>query len=77
MIRVVIVLSSTFTGTLLGLLIGYLNMQSLIETTSPSQSDRVESDLFVLSYLVAPLLGTLLGFLLALITIKMFWPSKE
>ncbi len=69
MARVIVILASTFLGTLLGVLIGHLNMQSLIETATPGY--RVRGDMFLVSYLVAPLLGTVVGFALSILALKM------
>jgi hypothetical protein len=75
MTKVVLTIVSTLVFGLLGLLIGWLNIQAHLETIT--HGSRISSDLLLVSYGVAPLTGALLGFLVNVIAIKLFAPSRN
>ena len=70
MARPISVLVATLVFSLLGLLIGWLSIQA----TAQAPGSRVGVDELLVAYLFAPLAGTVLGFVLAVMTFKMFGP---
>lgn len=68
MARAITVLVSTLVFGLVGLLIGWLNIQA---QTRPFES-RITSDDLLFSYGVAPLAGAAIGFGLSVAAMKMF-----
>jgi hypothetical protein len=74
MVKAVTALSSTLLFGLFGLLIGWLSVKAQIETQIPGT--RISPDLLLVSYGVAPLVGALLGFVLAVMAMKLFASSE-
>jgi hypothetical protein len=76
MARVIIVLVSALVFGLFGLLIGYLTVQAKLQTTQVSGYPGMSGQLLV-SYLLAPAFGAAVGFVLSVVTMKLFGPPKS
>jgi hypothetical protein len=72
MARAITVLVSTLAFCLVGLLIGWLNIQA-----NASGRRIADSDTLLFSYGVAPLAGALIGFGLSVLAMKMFAPPGK
>lgn len=72
MARAITVLVATLLFGLCGLLIGWLNIQAEIGTYATG--GRVSGGDLLLSYLIAPLGGAVVGFVLSVVTLKKFAP---
>ena len=74
MVRAIIVLVSTFLFACFGALVGYLGISAEFLRLSDG---RVTTDSLMIAYAVKPLVGGLLGFAMAVVTLKMFANSKD